>query len=613
MKKTYFDTAKLADVLPKEYLTASLKDLYKNGLPKGLYTGIDTLDNLFRLDTGRLCVITGIPNDGKSEFVDFLTVSYNRQYGYKTIYFSPENQPVPFHLSKLVSKFTCKRFDKSELSSEEIDTAVDYIADNFFFCNYSKVKTSSQILSLARRQIKETGAKVLVIDAFNKIESESPSDDSLLFISRLLDEFCNFAIRENVLIILVAHPRKMETGTHRVPSPYDINGSANFFNKSDFVLSVQRNRANENDTSVVVEVGKVKFSNYGKQGKVQLNYDVASGNYYAAPIGDIDFSDDDFDDGAECSSYLPEPFSFPPICKPKEPLDVEVSLYKGATDKVGTRVNLKDFLFTDKYKEIADYIRKGETPEERKARKHEYKAQLPCATISGTFTERAADCLDKPSGLIGIDIDYADNQDIIDKVPAILRHLDYITYFSKSISGDGYFAIIKISEPLSLKQHFLALEREFKGYGITLDKSCKDVCRLRFATYDENPYYNPEAATYLFVAEEHKPSTHNHEFVSSSTGDTDAEKVEKHIKILKDNNLTLPDDYDTWFNIGMSLNATFGEDGRKYFHTLSALSPKYDSYECDEQYDKIIEHYTDDTSFSLGTLMHYFKNAEINV
>ena len=613
MRKSFFDTANLANVLPKEYLLQSMADLYEHGLPKGLYTGLDCLDNLARLDTGRLCVITGIPNDGKSEFVDFLTTSYNRRYGMKTLYFSPENQPVAFHVAKLISKLSCKPFNKKEFSPDELRNAVSYIGDNFFFCNYQKVKTSSQILSLAKEQITKTGAKILVIDAFNKIESESGTEDNLLFISRLLDTFCNFAIKENILIILVAHPRKMEAGTNRVPNPYDISGSANFFNKSDFVISVQRNRRSSDDTSVVVAFGKVKFSNYGKQGRISLDYDVASGNYIScsSDTDDYDFSDDLDDEQA--SSTSPKPFVFPATSEIKEPLDVEVSLYKGATDKVGKRVNLKDFLFTDEYKDIADYIRAGKTHEERKARKQEKKAQLPCATISGTFTERTADCLDKPSGLIGIDIDYADNKDIMDKVPSTLRHLDYITYFSKSISGDGYFAIIKISEPLSLKQHFLALEREFKGYGITIDKSCKDVCRLRFATYDENPYYNPNATTYLFVAEENKPSTHNHEFVSSSTGDTDAEKVEKHIKILKDNNLTLPDDYDTWFNIGMSLNATFGEDGRKYFHTLSALSPKYDSYECDEQYDKIVEHYTDDTSFSLGTLMHYFKNAERNV
>ena len=114
----------------------------------------------------------------------------------------------------------------------------------------------------------------------------------------------------------------------------------------------------------------------------------------------------------------------------------------------------------------------------------------------------------------------------------------------------------------------------------------------------------------MFVAEEITHPEPKVEFVSSSTGETDTEKVEKHIKILKDNSLILPDDYDTWFNIGMSLNAAFGEKGRTFFHSLSSLSPKYDKWECDEQYDKIIEHYADDTTYSLGTLMYYFKEAE---
>ena len=612
IKKSLFDTENLSAVLPKEYLIQSIADLYEHGLPKGLYTGLECLDNLARLDTGRLCVITGIPNDGKSEFVDFLTTAYNRRYGMKTIYFSPENQPVALHVAKLISKLSCKRFSKKEIAPDELRNAVSYIGDNFFFCNYQKVKTSTQILSLAKEQIDKTGAKILVIDAFNKIESESGTDDNLLFISRLLDAFCNFAIKENVLIILVAHPRKMETGTNRVPNPYDINGSANFFNKSDFVFTVQRNRRDADDTSVIVKVGKVKFSNYGKQGQITLDYDVASGNYTTCSW---DSTNDVFDDDADetTTSYLPEPFNFPIVVEPKEPLDVQVSQYRGATDNVGERVSLKDFLFTDKYKDIAEYIRKGETPEQRKERKHANKDRIPCATISGTFSQRGAKYLDEPSGLLSIDIDYIDNKEIMDKVPSILRGLDYITYFAKSISGDGYFAICKIAEPSKIKEHFFALEKEFKQLGITLDKSCKDISRLRFATYDENAYYNPKATTFLFVVDDTKPAIAMPEFVSSHSSETDAELVEKHIKLLKDNNLSIADDYKTWFDIGMSLNAAFGENGRQYFHSLSALSPKYDKWECDEQYDKILERYSSDSDYTLGTLIHYLKQAENNL
>ena len=289
-------TANLADVLPKDYLISSLKDLYKKGLPTGLYTGVDALDDLFRLDTSRLCTVTGIPNDGKSEFVDFLTTTYNKKYGLKTLYFSPENQPVAAHLAKLVSKFTGKHFDKSSLTADEVVESVSHITDDFFFCNYQRVATSKQIIEVSERLIREEGVKIIVVDAFNKIESENGTEDNLLYISKLLDTLCAFAIKEDILIILVAHPKKMEAG--RVPTPYDINGSANFFNKSDFVFTVQRTRRTKDDTRVIIDVGKVKFSNYGSQGRVELEYDKESGNYYDPAGSEVvyNLNDNDFDD-----------------------------------------------------------------------------------------------------------------------------------------------------------------------------------------------------------------------------------------------------------------------------------------------------------------------------
>ena len=90
------DFGKMPTILPKGYLKQSISELSKNGVPQGLYTGVDNLDNTFRLDKGRVITITGVPNYGKSEFVDFLTTTYNKKYGMKTLYFSPENQPVSF-------------------------------------------------------------------------------------------------------------------------------------------------------------------------------------------------------------------------------------------------------------------------------------------------------------------------------------------------------------------------------------------------------------------------------------------------------------------------------------------------------------------------------------
>ena len=586
-----------------------INDIYNHGLPQGLYTHVSNLDELFRLDRGRVITITGVPNYGKSEFVDFLTTTYNKLYGMKTLYFSPENQPLSFHMAKLVSKYTNKKL--KDASKTEVNNTALYVCDNFYFCNYQIINKLSQIMDIGETVVKENNVSIIVIDAYNKVEAERPNELSETeFVSKVMDKLCNFAIQYNVMVILVAHPRKMaydnSSQSYYCPNAYDINGSANFYNKSDFVFTVHRDFDRD---ETIIKCDKVKFKNYGKIGECRLKYDIDSGNYYNAASNDGYYREDDE------LAYKPIEFTIPTAVV-NDPLNVEVSLYKGVSDNIGTTVNLKDFLFTDQYKDIAEAIRSGSTIEERHEIKNRYRTALPCATVSGRFTERKRNKVAEYSGLIAIDIDYKDNVEVMPEVPNILKQMDFVIYAGKSISGDGYFAICRVDDPKRLKEHYLALEKDFKEYGITIDKACKDTTRLRFASYNEEPYYNPYALTYYKMVGEPKRETRvsttytPREFSYHTTSTDNAQRVEEQIKYLIDNNLTLPDDYHSWFKIGMSLCSEFGESGRQYFHSISSLSPKYDRYECDNQYDKIVESYGSGNDIGLGTLMYMFNEAK---
>lgn len=604
------DFGKMPTILPKGYLKQTIDELSKGGLPQGLFTGVNSLDNLFRLDKGRLITITGVPNYGKSEFVDFLATTYNKRYGMKTLYFSPENQPVGLHLAKLIAKYTGKKFNPSTYTTEEIDIAGDYITDNFFFYNYDLITQLDDILAIAEEVIKKDAIGMLVIDAWNKTEAKKNGGDTETeFIGKLLDVLCRFAIKHNIMLVIVAHPTKMNKDKgqpYQIPNAYDINGSAHFFNKSDFVLTVHRDIPKD---EVLIRVSKVKFSHYGKQGDCRLKYDVESGNYYDSTFDPLAFLDGDSNEGG----YVHTPFQFPSMSVKRNPLNVEVSCYKGASDNIGTPIKLKDFLFTDRFKGIAEDIRQKATPEER----HDYKKskvhEIPAITISGLFNVRESKGLVSPSGLMCIDIDHKDNApETMAKVPSILKSLPYVCYASKSISGDGYFGIIPIENPSHFRQHYNALEEEMKSYGIIIDKSCKDITRLRFATYDDEYYYNPSASSFYLEVDATQPldRKQSRQFVSSSTH-SDEDRVKGEIEFLKNNSISLPDDYDTWFKLAMSLSS-LGEKGRKFFHELSSLSSKYDKYECDNQYDEVINHYSGDNEVSLGTFFHIVNNAKNN-
>ena len=602
----------LPTILPAGYLKDRMNIIRTKGMPKGFYTGVSNLDDVFRLDKGRLITITGVPNCGKSEFVDFLITTYNKLYGTKALCFSPENQPCELHLSKLVSKFTNKPFE--ELSQAEIDVAIDYICKNIYFFNYDKVKSFDDINSLVASMHSSLGFDILVVDSYNKVEWNKPSNETETdFISKMLDKLCEMAINYNIMVILVAHPRKMEwrngEKVAQCPTAYDINGSANFYNKSDFVLAVHRDRDYYNEI-VTIRVDKVKFNHYGTQGSCLLKYDVASGNYYNAP-GKFDFD--------EKAAYTPIELTLPSLPAKKEPLDVIVSSYPNVTDTTGTEVNLKDFILSGKYKEVAEQIRCGITADERHDIKKQLYNQIPAVTVSGRFSQHNSEHLIEASGLICIDIDWKDNVDIMPQVPSILQKLKYVAYCGKSISGDGYFAIIPIENPKHFKQHFYALEEEMKSYGIIIDKSCKDITRLRYASYDADGYYNPNATTYYWeLDKEAKAATNSKEKVTkkrlspTSSSMTDTEMVGKQLEFLKSSSSTIPDDYDTWFKVGMALNSGLGEDGRTFFHEFSKLSDKYDEDECNTQYDNIISHYDGNSDITLGTLFHIVNEAVNN-
>jgi twinkle protein len=119
----------------------------------------------------------------------------------------------------------------------------------------------------------------LVLDPFNKIEHQrNRNETETEYISRALDLLTNFARRNNILVILVAHPRKMmkNGGSFEIPTLYDINGSANFANKADYGISVYRNFL---ETSTEIHILKVKYKHWGLGGIAKLRYDLISGRF----------------------------------------------------------------------------------------------------------------------------------------------------------------------------------------------------------------------------------------------------------------------------------------------------------------------------------------------
>lgn len=258
----------------------SLDALFQHGMQKGVTIGHENFDRLCSFETKRLCIVTGIPGSGKSEFIDEIAERLNIRYGWRFAYFSPENAPLAYHASKLIEKFTGKKFSMATLALNEYKQVKEHIESDFFFINPKDDYRLTTILERAKFLVRRKGIKALVIDPFNRLDEEDVSgQNETKYISKMLDRLTNFAQRNDVLVILMAHPTKQprnKDGVIEAPTLYDISGSAHFYNKTDFGIVVHRNRT---ENTVEVHVQKVKFRHLGTVGTALFKYNLENGRY----------------------------------------------------------------------------------------------------------------------------------------------------------------------------------------------------------------------------------------------------------------------------------------------------------------------------------------------
>ena len=258
-----------------------LLGLFEKGLQKGATLDMGDLDDLLSLEVGRLMIVTGIPGDGKSEFLDEVAVHLSLKYDWRCAWFSPENFPVTLHHPKLIEKLIGKRFKKGLMNPLELDAAIGYLSQNFFDILPEEGYRVDTILERAETLVRRKGIRVFILDPYNCLEHQIPSGQSeTQYISEFLEKLRSFARRRQALVILAAHPTKMKkdptSGKFPVPTMYDISGSAAFFNKADFGIAIERDRARG---VTRVHVQKVKFRHLGQPGVASFQYNTCCGRF----------------------------------------------------------------------------------------------------------------------------------------------------------------------------------------------------------------------------------------------------------------------------------------------------------------------------------------------
>ncbi|XP_059667779.1 twinkle homolog protein, chloroplastic/mitochondrial [Cornus florida] len=268
-------------------------DAYYNrtlGYEIGVSTGWRCLDELYNVVPGELTIVTGVPNSGKSEWIDALLCNLSESVHWKFALCSMENK-VREHARKLLEKFVEKPFfgtrygeSVERMGVDDLEKGKQWLSQTFYLirCENDCLPDIDWVLNLARAAVLRHGVRGLVIDPYNELDHQrSASQTETEYVSQMLTKVKRFAQHHSCHVWFVAHPRQMHQWVGGPPTMYDISGSAHFINKCDNGIVIHRNRDPEAGPIDLVQVcvRKVRNKVVGTIGNAFLSYNRVTGKY----------------------------------------------------------------------------------------------------------------------------------------------------------------------------------------------------------------------------------------------------------------------------------------------------------------------------------------------
>ncbi len=251
-KESVKNAVENAEIIPvravKDLADVKSVDLYR--LPK-ISTGIDSIDKILSggMFYGQLIVLTGKRGDGKSTLASQI-VANALDAGKKIFAYSGELRDY-FFKRWLNLQMAGKH---NVITRTEIDSTVNYYITNsideiisesyrgraFLFDDTSVDDGEiTELLDIIERSVKQYGIDLVLVDNLMTCLDVSLNTDLYRAQSKFMDKLVKISKLLNVVIILVAHPRKNRYGTDDTD---EISGSADITNKADIVFTYKRSK-----------------------------------------------------------------------------------------------------------------------------------------------------------------------------------------------------------------------------------------------------------------------------------------------------------------------------------------------------------------------------------
>lgn len=250
-----------------------------------MYTGLKSLDDIvYKFLFGSVIIVTGQRGNGKSSLVNQTFICEPLNQGYDVFAFSGElSSPVLkswieltmagtenikmkdgfVHIIEPNARATMREWYKGRVSvysgaSNHIDSILD------------------KAISVTRKN----GVKVWILDNLMTMDIGANDNNLLQKQKDLIVRLTGLALQYGVLIVLIAHPRKLPTGVEL--SGDDVSGSGDMANLCQYLLSVKRFSQKEKD-------GEKDNKGGYRKGKEPIDYDTeikVIKNRYTGKIGE---------------------------------------------------------------------------------------------------------------------------------------------------------------------------------------------------------------------------------------------------------------------------------------------------------------------------------------
>lgn len=277
--KTFIDSAE--DIAPDGILTFydCFDEIYKYNFEKDsdyFETGWTKFDNLVKIRTGYMMIVSGYPSRGKSTFVDNLLMNLSKRYGLKHLIASFESVIAGHYnsLLEMYSEVAIYRYMR-EHDNNIFGEPFEFIADHFYRFDIDRLWTVDEIIERTELAVRKYGVKTLVIDPYNRLNNKIVNNREDLYIGSILSKLSMLAKRLNILVIFIAHPKKPDG--EKMPNMYSISGSGDWYNMADYGIIVHRDRSESgklnNLPTIFVEKVKNHFLGDTSGGEITLRYD----------------------------------------------------------------------------------------------------------------------------------------------------------------------------------------------------------------------------------------------------------------------------------------------------------------------------------------------------